>query len=96
MHYTSFFATFDKICAVLKGQVIGNDMVRYIIAFIEIHRNECPFPIHSSYSVASPGSGARLGAREAQNYMKLFVVHKMMRNNTPNKVHVAATELLRC
>jgi len=25
--------------------------------------------------------------------MKLFVAHKMMRNNTLNKVHVAATEL---
>jgi len=29
----------------------------------------------------------------AQNYMKLFVAHKMTRNNTLNKVHVAATEL---
>ena len=29
----------------------------------------------------------------AQNYMKLFVAHKMMRNNTLNKVHVAATQL---
>ena len=28
----------------------------------------------------------------AQNYMKLFVAHKMTRNNTLNKVHVAATE----
>ena len=25
--------------------------------------------------------------------MKLFVTHKMMQNNTLNKVHVAATEL---
>jgi len=25
--------------------------------------------------------------------MKLFVAHKMMQNNTLNKVHVAATEL---
>jgi len=40
--------------------------------------------------VASPGSGAR---RVAQNYMKLCVAHKMTRNNTLNKVHVAATEL---
>jgi len=39
--------------------------------------------------VASPGSGAR----EAQNYMKLFVAHEMTQNNTVNKVHVAATEL---
>ena len=29
----------------------------------------------------------------AENYMKLFVTHKMMQNNTMNKVHVAATEL---
>ena len=29
----------------------------------------------------------------AQNYMKLFVVHKMTRNNRLNKVRVAATEL---
>ena len=29
----------------------------------------------------------------AQNYMKLFVAHKMTRNNTLNKVHVAVTEL---
>jgi len=28
-----------------------------------------------------------------QNYKKLFVAHKMTRNNTLNKVHVAATEL---
>jgi len=40
--------------------------------------------------VESPGSGAKDGA---QNYMKLFVAHKMTRNNTPNKVHVAASEL---
>ena len=33
------------------------------------------------------------GARRAQNYMKLFVAHKMTRNNTLNKVCVAATEL---
>ena len=39
--------------------------------------------------MASPGSGAR----EAQNYMKLFVAHEMTQNNTVNKVHVAATEL---
>jgi len=31
--------------------------------------------------------------RAAQNYIKLFVAHKMTRNNTLNKVHVAATEL---
>jgi len=31
--------------------------------------------------------------RGAQNYMKLFVLYKMTRNNTLNKVHVAATEL---
>jgi len=31
--------------------------------------------------------------RGAQNYMKLFVEQKMTRNNTLNKVHVAATEL---
>jgi len=29
----------------------------------------------------------------AKNYVKLFVVRKMTRNNTPNKVRVAATEL---
>ena len=29
----------------------------------------------------------------AQNYMKLFVAHKMAQNNTLNKVHVAATVL---
>jgi len=29
----------------------------------------------------------------AQNYMKLFVAHKMTRNNTLNKIHVAATKL---
>jgi len=40
-------------------------------------------------AVASPGSGAR----GAQNYMKLFVAHKITQNNTVNKVHVAATEL---
>ena len=39
--------------------------------------------------MASPGSGAR----GAQNCMELFVAHKMTRNNTPNKIHVAATEL---
>ena len=40
-------------------------------------------------TVASPGSGAE----GAQKYMKLFVAHKMTRNNTLNKVHVAETEL---
>jgi len=29
-----------------------------------------------------------------ESYMKLFVAHKMTRNNTLKKVHVAATELL--
>jgi len=29
----------------------------------------------------------------AQDYKKLFVAHEMTRNDTPNKVHVAATEL---
>ena len=40
--------------------------------------------------MASPGSGAGGGA---QNYRKLFLAHKITRNNTLNKVHVAATEL---
>jgi len=31
--------------------------------------------------------------RGTQNYMKLFVAHKVTRNNTPNKVRVAATDL---
>jgi len=39
--------------------------------------------------VASPESGAIW----AQNNMKLFVAHKMTRNNALNKVHLAATEL---
>jgi len=29
----------------------------------------------------------------AQNYIKLFVAHKIMQNITLNKVHVALTEL---
>jgi len=29
----------------------------------------------------------------AQNYIKLFVAHKITRNNTLSRVHVAATEL---
>ena len=33
------------------------------------------------------------GARHKLGYMKLFVAHKMTRNNTLNRVHVAATEL---
>jgi len=40
--------------------------------------------------MVSPGSGAT-GA-EVQNYMR-FVAHKMTRNNTLNKLRVAATEL---
>jgi len=31
--------------------------------------------------------------RGTQIYMKLFVTHKMTRNTTLNKVHVAATEV---
>jgi len=31
--------------------------------------------------------------RAAQNYVILFVAHKMTQNNTPNKVHIAAIEL---
>jgi len=31
--------------------------------------------------------------RGTQSYMKLFVAHKMTRNNALNKVHLAATEL---
>jgi len=46
------------------------------------------FPVYLE-SVTSLGSGAR----GTQNYMKLFVAHKMTRNNTLDKVHVAATEL---
>ena len=38
------------------------------------------------------GSDVEGGGR-AQNYMKFFVAHKMTRNNTLNKVRVAATEL---
>ena len=30
----------------------------------------------------------------AQKYMKLFVAHKITRNNALHKVHVATTELL--
>jgi len=41
--------------------------------------------------MASPGSGARAG--EAQNYMKLFVAHKVTPYNTVNKIHVVPTEL---
>ena len=34
------------------------------------------------------------GGAQTQNYVKVFVAHKMAQNNTPNKVHyVAATEL---
>jgi len=42
--------------------------------------------------VASAGSGAR----GAQNYTKIFVARKMMRDNAMNevRVRVAATELL--
>jgi len=48
-------------------------------------RSTLPFTFRAwTHAVASPGSGARA----AQNYMKLFVAHKMTRNNTPNKVHV--------
>jgi len=42
-------------------------------------------------AVASPESGARV--RAELSYMKLFVTHRMTRNNTLDKVHVAATEL---
>ena len=41
--------------------------------------------------MASLGSGVR--GTIAQNYMKLFVAHKMTRNTTMNKIDVAATEL---
>jgi len=37
-------------------------------------------------AVASPESGAGEGGA-AQNNMKLFVTHKMTRNNAPNKGH---------
>jgi len=36
---------------------------------------------------------ARIGCEGPLKYTKLFVAHKMMRNITLNKVHVAATEL---
>ena len=32
-------------------------------------------------------------ARGAQKYTKLFLAHKMARNNARNKVHVSANEL---
>ena len=44
---------------------------------------------HHAGAVATPGSAVA----GAQNYLKIFVSHKMTRNGTPNKVHVAATEL---
>jgi len=48
--------------------------------------------VASSLDSVRVSSGS--GARRTQNYMKLFVAHKMTRNrNTLNKVHVAATEL---
>ena len=44
------------------------------------------------YSIPSSGV-ARIWCEGAQNYMKLYVAHKMIRNNRLNMVHVAATEL---
>ena len=43
-----------------------------------------------SFPVASPGSGAM---RRGIKLHETFVAYKMTRNNTGNKVHVAATEL---
>jgi len=46
---------------------------------------------HPLRAVASPGSGETGGGKTKRNF---FVAHKMTRNNTLNKVHVAAaTEL---
>ena len=51
-------------------------------------QNDCN--VHSSLSACS--GVARTWYKEgAQNYMKVFVVHKTPQNNTPNEVHVAAT-----
>jgi len=44
-------------------------------------------------TVAIFSGDARIWCEGAQNYVKLFVAHKMMKNNTLNRVHVAATEL---
>jgi len=51
------------------------------------HRNQSA--VHA-YSGVPRIYSTRAGA---QNYVKLFVAHKTTRNNTPNKVRVAATEL---
>ena len=44
-------------------------------------------------TVATFSGVTRLWCEGAQNYMKVFVAHRMMKNNTLNRVHVAATEL---
>jgi len=43
--------------------------------------NDNHFAVYKQWSRQDP-------MRRAQNYVKLFVAHKMTRNNTLNKVHV--------
>jgi len=57
-----------------------------ICARLPVYAREFDVVDHWRQPKASPASGA-------QNYTKLFVAHKMTRNNTPNNIHVAATAL---